>query len=54
MSLANLTLLPIARSLKDLLLSYNIGIPVDKRERDMNARAAQLVGLQVPPKQEKH
>ena len=39
--------------LQDLLLSYNIGIPVDQREKDMNARAAQLVGLQVPPKQEK-
>lgn len=35
---------------QDLLLSYNIGIPIDQRERDMNARAAQLVGLQVPPK----
>ncbi|KAL4443321.1 hypothetical protein ABPG75_011058 [Micractinium tetrahymenae] len=38
------------REHKELLLSYNIGIAVEQREKDMNARAAQLVGLQVPPK----
>lgn len=34
--------------LQELLLSYNIGIPVEQREKDMNARAANMVGLQVP------
>lgn len=36
------------REHKELLLSYNIGIPVEKREKEMNARAAKLVGLQLP------
>ncbi|KAL4418885.1 hypothetical protein ABPG77_010054 [Micractinium sp. CCAP 211/92] len=36
------------REHKELLLSYNIGIPVEQREKDMNARAANMVGLQVP------
>ncbi|PSC75404.1 hypothetical protein C2E20_1124 [Micractinium conductrix] len=40
------------REHKELLLSYNIGIPIDDRERDMNARAATLVGLAMPPKAE--
>jgi len=38
--------------LQELLLSYNIGIPVDIRERDMNKRAAQLVGLKLPDEAE--
>jgi hypothetical protein len=38
--------------LQELLLSYNIGLPVDVRERDMNKRAAQLVGLKLPEKAE--
>ena len=38
--------------MQELLLSYNIGIPIDDRERDMNARAATLVGLAMPPKAE--
>jgi hypothetical protein len=38
------------RENRELMLSYNIGIPVDQRERDMNAKAAQYVGLQMPPK----
>ena len=42
------TLHPAAPLLQDLLLSYNIGISVEQREKDMNARAANLVGLQVP------
>ena len=41
---------PLAYFAQELLLSYNIGIPVDQREKDMNARAAQLVGLQMPAK----
>ncbi|KAL4854270.1 hypothetical protein ACK3TF_004963 [Chlorella vulgaris] len=32
----------------ELLLSYNIGIPVEQREQDMNKRAANMVGLQMP------
>lgn len=36
--------------MQELLLSYNIGIPVDEREKNMNVRAAQLVGLSMPPK----
>lgn len=36
-------------SLQELLLSYNIGIPVDIREKEMNKRAAKLVGLELPP-----
>ncbi|WPT14998.1 hypothetical protein PSENEW3_00002939 [Picochlorum sp. SENEW3] len=39
-------------SRQELLLSYNIGLPVDVRERDMNKRAAQLVGLKLPEKAE--
>lgn len=31
-----------------LLASYNIGIPIDVREKEMNRRAAQLVGLRLP------
>jgi hypothetical protein len=31
-----------------LLASYNIGIPSDVREKEMNRRAAQLVGLRLP------
>ncbi|PRW50770.1 hypothetical protein C2E21_5640 [Chlorella sorokiniana] len=46
-------LIESVREHKDLLLSYNIGIPVDQREKDMNARAANLVGLQVPPTETK-
>lgn len=34
--------------LQELLLSYNIGIPVEQREQDMNKRAANMVGLQMP------
>lgn len=37
--------------LQELLLSYNIGIPIDLREKDMNTRAANLVGLQMPAKE---
>jgi len=33
---------------KELLLSYNIGVPVEEREKDMNKRAAKLVGLAMP------
>ncbi len=33
---------------QSLLRSYNIGIEVDRRERDMNKRAARLVGLRWP------
>jgi len=33
---------------QSLLRSYNIGIEADQRERDMNKRAARLVGLQMP------
>ena len=33
---------------KELLLSYNIGIPVEDREKDMNKQAAKLVGLAMP------
>ncbi|EFN56657.1 hypothetical protein CHLNCDRAFT_144503 [Chlorella variabilis] len=36
------------REHKELLLSYNIGIPVERREKDMNVRAANMVGLQFP------
>jgi hypothetical protein len=42
----------VAPLLQELLLSYNIGIPIDRREKDMNARAANLVGLQMPDKTE--
>lgn len=35
-------------SAQELLLSYNIGIPVERREKDMNVRAANMVGLQFP------
>lgn len=38
-----------APPLQELLLSYNIGIPVDIREKEMNKRAAKLVGLELPP-----
>ena len=37
--------------MQELLLSYNIGVPVDQREKDMNQRAAQLVGLRMPERQ---
>ncbi len=33
---------------QSLLHSYNIGIEADRRERDMNKRAARLVGLRLP------
>ena len=33
---------------QSLLRSYNIGIEADQRERDMNKRAARLVGLRMP------
>ena len=33
---------------QSLLLSYNIGIETDQREREMNKRAARLVGLRLP------
>jgi hypothetical protein len=33
---------------QELLLSYNIGLDSDQRERDMNRRAASLVGLRMP------
>lgn len=33
---------------KELLLSYNIGVPVEEREKEMNKRAAKLVGLRMP------
>lgn len=33
---------------QSLLHSYNIGIQADRRERDMNERAARLVGLRMP------
>lgn len=33
---------------QELLLSYNIGIPVEVREKEMNKRAARLVGLRMP------
>ena len=38
---------------QSLLLSYNIGIEADRRERDMNKRAARLVGLRLPTDQER-
>lgn len=37
-------------TLQALLKSHNIGIPVEIREREMNQKAARLVGLQLPPK----
>lgn len=37
---------------QELLLSYNIGIDVETREKEMNQRAANLVGLAIPPKAE--
>lgn len=33
---------------QELLLSYNIGLDSAQRERDMNKRAAGLVGLRMP------
>jgi hypothetical protein len=36
---------------QELLACYNIGIPIEQRERDMNKAAARLVGLAMPPKQ---
>lgn len=37
---------------QELLLSYNVGIPVEQREKRMNERAAALVGLAMPRKEE--
>lgn len=41
----------VPHNMQELLLSYNIGVPVDQREKDMNQRAAQLVGLRMPERQ---
>jgi hypothetical protein len=41
-------LLESVQSRQMLLASYNIGIPSDVREKEMNRRAAQLVGLRLP------
>ena len=37
---------------QELLLSYNIGLDVGAREKQMNQRAANLVGLSIPPRPE--
>lgn len=37
---------------QSLLLSYNIGIEAEQRERDMHKRAARLVGLRLPTDEE--
>jgi len=34
--------------MQELLLSYNVGIPFDQREKHMNAKAAEFVGLRLP------
>lgn len=36
------------RERRDLLHSYNIGIPIDQREREMNRKAAKYVGFIMP------
>ena len=41
-----------ALPLQELLLSYNIGISSEHREKGMNTRAANLVGLQMPAMEE--
>jgi hypothetical protein len=38
--------------IQDLLLSYNVGIHIDDREKHMMKRAAALVGLALPPDRE--
>jgi len=38
--------------LQELLLSYNIGVDPDLRQKEMNKRAATLVGLAMPAKLE--
>ena len=38
--------------LQELLFSYNVGIPIEDREKDMKKRAAALVGLALPPEPE--
>jgi hypothetical protein len=43
------TALPFSRYFQELLLSYNVGIHVDDREKNMKHRAAALVGLALPP-----
>lgn len=42
------TLVQDIQNRKALLNSYNIGIPSDEREKTMNERAAQYVGLKLP------
>ena len=37
-----------SHTLQELLLSYNIGIPAEQREKEMNQRAAARVGLRMP------
>ena len=41
-------LIDSVREHKELLESYNIGIDIKEREKDMHIRAAAHVGLQVP------
>lgn len=46
----NLNFLPLSFVLlQELLLSYNVGIHIDDREKHMMKRAAALVGLALPP-----
>lgn len=48
----HLQLPALAACLQELLLSYNIGISSDHREKGMNVRAANMVGLQMPALEE--
>jgi hypothetical protein len=52
LTLFSLPLLLACPPLQELLLSYNIGISSEHREKGMNTRAANLVGLQMPTLEE--